>query len=306
MLTKLYCFKFIVVLSFLFALNAAADEWPPIDEKEYKSSSGKYILKITPHKDWLNHPGHCNAVLSKVNGEQKQIWSRYLIKNIGPVQVFVTDSGRYVVTMDEWHKVGEFPVVIYGYNGELVEVHNIKSLGLEADFEHIRRTVPSYWWNEDALVFFDKNENYLFIRLHWGKIIIIDIRTGYLCDEKWMKLNQKETDELLDYAKKKTEEIALLKLNSEDPEQRRTGALVAGQLKIRKAIPRLREMLDDKSYYISQSGDEPSLIILYVRKAAKSSLEAMGEKVDNVVVELKEKGHLKKDPETGLDIVVFD
>ena len=86
-----------------------------------------------------------------------------------------------------------------------------------------------------------------------------------MCDEKWMKLNQKETDELLDYAKKKTEEISLSKLNSEDAQQRRTGALVVGQLKIRKAIPRLREMLDDKSYYISQTGDEPSLIILYVR-----------------------------------------
>jgi hypothetical protein len=308
MSSKPFIIRFIAILGFSFGISVTiADEWPSIEKKEFKSRSGKYVFVITPHEDWPDHPGHCKGVLFKINGGKlTEVWSRYLINNVGPVHVFVTDSGRYVVTMDEWHRVGKLPVVIYGFRGDLIYVHNIKSLGLEDDIEHIKMTISSYWWNEDAIIFFGPKEEYLFIRLHWGKMLVIELWNGELCDKNWHELNRKKWKKLHNYGKKKTEEIALAKLNSPDPDERKTGALIVGQLKIRKAIPRLKELLCDKAYYTTQSGDDPSMIILYVRKAAKEALDTMGEKVDNTIIELKEKGHLRYDPNSGKYVVVFD
>ena len=82
-----------------------------------------------------------------------EIWSRFLINNHSPVRVFVSDSGKYVVTMDEWHSVGELPVVVYGQRGELIRVHSTDSLGLKDDVLQITITASSYWWNEDSVIF---------------------------------------------------------------------------------------------------------------------------------------------------------
>ncbi len=315
--TDLAKISFGVVFALLFAtLPARADQWGLIEKTEFQSTTGKHLFKITPHKDWPDHPGHCKGVLFKMNGGKRtQVWSRNLINDHAPVQIFVADSGDYVVTMDEWHRVGDLPVVIYGFQGELVAVHNTKSLGLDDDIEHIKMTVSSFWWNEDSIIFFGPEEKYFFIRLHWGRLLIIELATGRLYErlvnremynKDYYKTEEKQWKKLQDYARKKVEEIALSKLNSKKPNERKTGALVVGQLKTHKAIPHLRQLLRDKAYYTTSSGDGPWMIVLFVRKAAKEALEAMGQKVDNVVVELKEKGHLRYDPDKDEHVPILD
>ena len=285
---KCFTVSFVAIAVFLSGMSAVkADQWTAIEKKDFKSSSGKYLFKITPHEDWPNYySGHCKAVLYKVDSSKlTEMWSRYLINNVGPVGVFVTDSGRYVITMDEWHRVGKLPVVIYGFRGDLISVHNIKSLGFEDDIEHIKRTVSSYWWNEDAIIFFGPKEEYLFIRLHWGKMLVIELWNGELCDKSWCEAHKKKWKALQKYANKKIEEIALLKLDSKNSDERKTGALVVGQLKIRSAIPRLKELLNDKASYTTRSGDRPERKVYYIRKRAKEALEGMGVNVKGIIVE---------------------
>jgi len=100
----------------------------------------EYHLKSTPDEPLKYHPGYCKGVLFEVRGGTKRVelWPLFLINNEAPVSVFVTNAGRYVVTMDEWGRVGKLPVVVYGFQGELVHVHNTVSLGVGEDSEHIK------------------------------------------------------------------------------------------------------------------------------------------------------------------------
>ena len=121
---------------------------------EFRSENGQHLLKLEPRDDWPDKPGHCRATLYRLDGNKRtEKWSRFLINNHAPVQVFVSNSGNYVLTMDEWHSVGELPVVIYGRRGELIRVHSTDSLGLGNDIEHIKMTDSSFWWNEDSVSF---------------------------------------------------------------------------------------------------------------------------------------------------------
>jgi hypothetical protein len=101
----------------------------------------------------------------------------------------VHDSGRFVVTFDEWHHVGTNPLVIYGGEGELIAHFSVADLGLEGH-PRIARSVSSYRWDEHAIMLFGpvagddpapwrrKLEETLFKRLYWGEDLAIDLATG--------------------------------------------------------------------------------------------------------------------------------
>ncbi len=166
--------------------RCSADTWAPISKFEFESKDSSHVLKIQPHDNWHNKPGRCLATLYRVGGGKRtKVWSRSLINNHAPVDVFVANSGEYVVTMDEWHRLGELPVVIYGKRGELVRVHSTDSLGLKGDAAHIKQSVSSYWWNEDSSSFFGPKDETFFIRLHWGKLVMLDLHNGDLMDDDW-------------------------------------------------------------------------------------------------------------------------
>ncbi|MHC4445691.1 MAG: hypothetical protein ACYTF1_18365 [Planctomycetota bacterium] len=268
-----------VMLSMVFAAAATADSWGPVDKTQFASENGKHLVKITLHDEWPTQPGFCKADLLRTkDGKQDLVWSRYLINNHAPVRVYVTNSGRYVVTMDEWHEVGTFPVVVYGVNGSLVHVHNLESLGLREDLLHIKMTVSSTWWNENALVFFGPEEEILVIRLHWGRLLLIDLHTGRLLEKNdWMINKPKMLDRFIAQESKKR---VLSLLRSGDPEDRETGAIHAGQLGIQEAQPLLRELVAyDDAYYSEFSGIGVLLgkgrRVYYVCEAAEKALKIL-------------------------------
>jgi hypothetical protein len=266
-------------------VTALADEWSWPEETDYNSSSGNYVFKTCPEKKFTG-PGHCQGTLFKVNGKKKkEIWSRYLINDVAPFNVFVPDSGEYVITMDESGQLGTLPLVIYGRNGSLIKVHSTESLGLMDDILNIKMSVSSFWWSEDFISFFGPEDKVFFIRLHWKKILAVNLSDGKLCDKNYIDSN----DRIRSYADDKIRNIAIVKLNSNLPEERSTGALIAGQLCIRGAIPRLKELLKDTSSYDCKSGDAPWQTVYYIRKRAKEALEQMGVTVEGIVTEEKRK-----------------
>jgi hypothetical protein len=285
--------RFVCLLLLLMAISAGqarADEWMLPTSREFLSNNGKYVFAVTPHKDWPTKPGQCLGVLSKVNGKNRtEVWSRHLINDISPVKVFVADSGKYVVTMDEWHHVGKLPVVIYDFRGGLVCVHSTDTLGLKDDILHIKQTVSSYWWNEDSISFFGPEDKTFVIRLHWGKTLFLWLQDGALMDDEWYKVHrgwlipEKEWQAIHDFAGKQIGKDALAWLDSKDASKRKTGALICGQEKIKSAIPRLKELLKDDEYYESNSTSR----VYYIREAARDALKAMGENVGGVIVEEK-------------------
>ena len=286
---------FAIVLTSLFVTSSGIAYWEPINTTRFKSRTGKYLFKISPdrYEERVDNPGKCKATLFKVDGSEKEaLWTQYLVNDYAPAQVFVTSSGKYIVTIDEWPEdfrsvLGTFPVVIYGPNGKLIKVHNDISLGLGDDFDRIE-TLSGSMWNEDSIIFFGPVEEYLFIRLHWGRLLVIDLSTGDLCgkapagkidDEDRNEMGREKWEQLQNYARQQIEELALSKLDSFDLDERKAGALVVAQLKIRRAIPRLRELLDDKAYGFTSTGWQPWHKVYPVRKAARQALISMGEHV---------------------------
>jgi len=273
----------------IFGQTALSDSWTSPQVTEHKSEAGGYVLRVTPSPD-SSSPGHCRAEMLRVHGiKPTQVWSRDLINNIAPVRSYVTNSGRYVVTMDEWGHVGKFPVVVYAHDGGLVAVHSTDSLGLEGeDILHITQSVSSYWWNENALVFFEPREEVLCIRLHWGKLLLINLADGEVMSQKWYE-NRRGWDrdaekwpELREYAEKRTGELVMRLLASNEPKERETGAIVAGQLQFRGAVQKLRDLLSDDAFY--WNGCAPLFFVglgktYYVREAARNALDQMGIRV---------------------------
>ena len=301
-----------LLVSFQFG-TAYGDSWAPIEQTEFYSVDRNYMLRIWPHPEWPDKPGHCQATLYSLKGDwEAKVWSRYLINNHAPVSVFVSDAGKYVVTMDEWGHIGQLPVVIYGARGRLVKAHSIDSLDLDDDVGHIQTTMSSCLWNEDSVSFFGPKEETFVIRLHWGRMLILDLSNGRVMNKGSHRFSRAIANEeawriLLDFVAKQLRQRALAMLISMHPEDRKTGAMLSGQVMIREAIPRLRELLGDRSYYTTMGGaHEESTIVLYVREAARQALEKLGEETGPVLTELPEKGHLKYEERKGMYVVVFD
>lgn len=291
--------------------RARADQWSSPSVKEATSENGKYFVRVEPREAGGPTSGTCRATLYRVeDGNRTELWLRYLINNVSPVQVFASDSGKYVETMDEWHSVGRFPVVIYGPRGRLVEVHNFDSLGLTGDMRHIRRSVSSIWWNRDSIIFFDtsgEKERFV-VRLHWGKWLVLDLQEAITLprelnfpleqiegeqralveaelkafqaaeNEDWLRLQESIRATL----REKSREM----LTSEEPRARRLGALVAGQEGFEEMIPLLRPLLKDDTTRLVRNEVSRTIESTYtVRLAAREALLLLGEKVEGVVVE---------------------
>jgi hypothetical protein len=256
--------------------TAVADEWGEITRTKFDSHEGTFFVTIKPHDDWHEHPGHCLATLYRSTSKKKAPqWSRHLINNHAPVQVYVADTGKYVVTTDEWHRVGELPVVIYGERGELIKVFSLEDLGMDEAIEKIQVTVSSYWWSQDALVFFGPRDEWFIARLHWGDLLIIELRDGTL--RRMEDLPKPTQDELTAFIRTRAKERVLAMLHAKDPLDRHTAALHAGQLKITEAKPVLRALLLDEAAYKTYPPKEGKTVY-FVREAAAKALEAMGEK----------------------------
>ncbi len=282
----------VAVLAFVsHGISCWADEWGPITKLEFASANGRHLLRIEPYDDWPDKPGHCRGILYRINGDKRtEVWSRFLINNHAPVSVFVADSGSYVVTMDEWHSVGELPVVIYGRRGDLVRVHSTDSLGLKDDILHIKQTVSSYWWNEDSISFFGPNEEMFLVCLHWGKSIVLQLRDGerfrkertFFRDDL-RKQHEQEWENLEDYRRKNLAATAIAMLSSTDADERKTAALVCGRERLTAAVPKLKSLLSDQKYFTTNQ-PKAWTRVYYVRRAAKDALQKLGEDVGDVVV----------------------
>jgi hypothetical protein len=189
--------------------------------------------------------------------------------------------------MDEWGRIGHLPFVVYGNTGHLINVHNEESLGILHDIMQIEISVSSFWWDKDAICFFGPRDETFFVRLHWGRLLIFSLRSGNRLDQKEDSASiQRYThlDSWQDFVKNKVREHALILLDSNEPEERKTGALVCGQEKFEKSVTRLKELLVDTASYSTNIPKEWTRVY-FVRKAAKEALDKMGQKTENIVIE---------------------
>jgi hypothetical protein len=136
-------------LGALSAAGAAADSWLPPTEQDYYSPTGEYYVHVVPG----DGTRHARGTLFRAGDPDHadELWSRELLNPTAPHQVLVADSGEYVVTFDEWGRVGYGPnvVVIYGPGGELVRNFALEGLLTEKEIAAVPQTVSSRWWSDE-------------------------------------------------------------------------------------------------------------------------------------------------------------
>ena len=256
-----------LTLLVLFSTEAKADSWAMPHDRTYYSENGQYQFFVAVKNFDVPRETRPSGLLSRKSAGQWQgVWTNGLANQISPVQVMVHNSGRYVVTFDEYHSVGENPVVIYGDKGRLIANLSLADLKLE-NHPNISRSVSSYWWNEYAIMVFGPPattasepwqrtlQDSLFIRLFWGEVIAIDLASGKVRNADWWQGMEPEhatdmkaaTEAYLDATWRRLAGEYMRKDNFA-PDAKGVGVrgvlgiLLVGQLRLREALPLLREI----------------------------------------------------------------
>ncbi|MBD3402386.1 hypothetical protein GF420_05780, partial [candidate division GN15 bacterium] len=165
---KIIALSLLALLAFcLHASTTRADSWASPYERAHRSASGRYCLVTVPGGDTLvagnlpnelqfEHPFPWPTADSAVATLYRQgadsvfrpIWTSVLANRVDPVAVLVHDSGRWVVTLDDWHFVGydENVVVIYDSLGNVVRNLALADFVPSYKVENFARTSSSIWW----------------------------------------------------------------------------------------------------------------------------------------------------------------
>ena len=156
----------------------SADAWPGARPQAFASANRTFVFKTQPPR-LANWSGKAQGTVVTISGgSEAVIWSRELL-NI-PVQAFITDDGKHVVTCDTWAKLGyDHALVIYGDQGVVIADYNLERL-LSADeiATSVSRTATTRPWLNGATIAFDGSAEHIVITLQWGKVLRVALSTG--------------------------------------------------------------------------------------------------------------------------------
>ncbi len=110
----------------LLASRASTDEWSLPERSETFSENRAYVLRVIPTfgSDEPYRRGTCRGILYAKKGEELTLrWERSLVNDKCPIGAFVSNSGKYVITVGEWEHFEKLPIVVYGVNGSLINVY---------------------------------------------------------------------------------------------------------------------------------------------------------------------------------------
>lgn len=141
------------VAAALLVGDAVADSWVAPHEADYYSATGSYCFHVVPGDGMKPPQGTLSRVIASAGEKvvavrEEEIWSQSLPNEVAPVEVLVASDGRYVVTFDEWGRVGWGPnvVVIYGPAGEIVKRFALEDILKPEEVAALVQTVSSRWW----------------------------------------------------------------------------------------------------------------------------------------------------------------
>lgn len=153
---------------------ARADSWALPEKEVYLASDGSARLTVTPREltnqlDFfegkiegspLAGQDPASAVKAPMavletrdaTGAWTAIWQGKLVNDVAPVNVLVAPSGRYFVTLDNWHFMGygDDVVVIYRSDGSVVRKMALTDFLTRSHVRAMPRSVSSLQWRKEA------------------------------------------------------------------------------------------------------------------------------------------------------------
>ena len=112
-----------LVILLVMAITYSGELKPNIicdpEQRIYYSSNEKFYFEVIPAKKHILCKG---TLYRKEEGKSLLLWSRNLENRIAPAQVIVANSGKFIVSFDDWYErgFGDNVVVIYSENGKLL------------------------------------------------------------------------------------------------------------------------------------------------------------------------------------------
>ncbi|PQO33110.1 hypothetical protein [Blastopirellula marina] len=203
-----------------------------------------------------------------------------------PHEAWVDDRGWVVVRLHNWMQGG---LLVLSPAGDWQFLQVIQSFGqgepgfLEEEPDaHIGWTSAGPDWYDSSLAFFLPGESLWIMRTWWGRRLVIDLPSGTLLEEPSVGQMEEIVPGEAAWIRSELERTAGQFHSTEDKEDRwwqdiynkaNAAAYHAGILKVKEAIPRLRELESSPVYSRYGSG----YFDLRLRFVAKVSLLRMGE-----------------------------
>ena len=194
-----------------------ADSWAPPRKRNYYSADKKYCLEVIPKllgdqikylQDKVNRGRDASAADALKNNYARAIFyvnentgyrntgantgytkkSEFpLVNDISPVEALVSADGNYVVTFDNWHRVGigDDVVVIYRSDGTLIKKFSLEDIFTTADIQGFLKTASSRWWGHGH--YLDEKKNIVHLKPYvYGPLreFSIDLASGQLLQPK--------------------------------------------------------------------------------------------------------------------------
>jgi hypothetical protein len=174
--------QFPLLLVFLSA-PLLADKWMPARPFATSSANGRYVAAVTPGE--RRGAARPTLELFKVeDGKRTLQWRTELSNQESPYQVLVTDDGNYVVTLDEYARIGygDEVVAIYGRGGK-IKNYSLESIAGDAlkpritrnfrsvRFDNFPHSAGSRWWRNNSIMALDGagEESQFAIWLDWAQ-----------------------------------------------------------------------------------------------------------------------------------------
>lgn len=151
----------VILFVILTGFNAIyADKWVPAREKDYFSENKMFVAHVTPAKE-KEKP---LLEVFKIHGAQRlPLWQCKMGNEVAPVEVYISNNGKYVASCNEWHKVGygDYVVAFYSKKGRIKNysmeevLHLPKDISRRELFQLIPHSTSSRRWNQNSIKFFD-------------------------------------------------------------------------------------------------------------------------------------------------------
>lgn len=152
---------------------AWADSWLPASTQIETSANGKARVTIEPRQLSSNlayfHdkvegtanagqlPGGRDQASARVehqdaNGQWQLLWQGPLVNEVAPVDALLSNDGRYLVTLDNWHAMGfgDNAIVIYDGKGQRLHQLSLRQVLPREYVMALPRSVSSLQWRGNA------------------------------------------------------------------------------------------------------------------------------------------------------------
>ena len=155
------------------AAPARGDTWALPENKKVPSANRKFTALVVPQK--VGGPGvkepdkpvaHVYEGEPGAGGKWSTLWKVKLSNPVAPVESFLSNDGRRLVTLDDWHHVGRSDnvVAIYaapeagkGQEGRQLARYRLDQIMAPDETAKVKMTVSSTWWREGGHAFLDES-----------------------------------------------------------------------------------------------------------------------------------------------------